>query len=89
MTNSDKHNNLFCACAIAKLSEKAENTKRNITQTSKETIGEVSTNRLLDIWETLFSFSKYILSSSFCSVAFSLLFDILSRVDCFQIFITP
>ena len=41
----------------------------------------VSTNRLLDVWETLLRLSKYILSSTFsqninyCSVAFSLLFS--------------
>ena len=45
-------------------------------------VGGVSTNRLLDVWETLFSFSKYFLSNTFsenidnCSVAFSLLFSI-------------
>ena len=37
MANSDKHNNLFCACAIGKFSEKSKNTKKNITQTSKGT----------------------------------------------------
>ena len=41
-------------------------------------IGEVSTNRLLDVWEALLSFGKYFLSNTFsqnidnCSVAFSL-----------------
>ena len=45
-------------------------------------IGGVSTNRLLDVWETLLSFSKYFLSNTFSqnldnlSVAFSLLFSI-------------
>ena len=34
---SDKHDNLFCACAIANSVNKALNTLRNITQTSKET----------------------------------------------------
>ena len=38
MTNSDKQNTLFCACTVAKNSmNKALNTIRNITQTSKET----------------------------------------------------
>ena len=41
-------------------------------------------NRLLDVWETLLSFSKYFLSNIFsqnidnCSEAFSLLFSILN-----------
>ena len=45
-------------------------------------IGGDSTNRLLDVWETLLSSSKYFLSNTFsqnidnCSVAFSLLFSI-------------
>ena len=45
-------------------------------------IGGDSTNRLLDVWETLLSFSKYFLSNTLsqnidnCSVAFSLLFSI-------------
>ena len=45
-------------------------------------IGGVSTNRLLDVWATLLSFSKYFLFNTFslnidnCSVAFSLLFGI-------------
>ena len=45
-------------------------------------------NRLLDIWKTLLSFSKYILSNTFsqnidnCSVAFSLLFSILIYMMC-------
>ena len=34
MTNSDKQNNLYCACAIAKCSEKSFKT-RNITQRDK------------------------------------------------------
>ena len=29
MTNSDQHNNLFCACAIAKFSEKTLTTKKD------------------------------------------------------------
>ena len=42
----------------------------------------VSTNRLLDVWEVLLSFSKYFLSNTLsqnidnCCVAFSLLFSI-------------
>ena len=45
-------------------------------------IGGISTNLLLDVWDTLLSFSKYFLSNTFsqnidnCSVAFSLLFSI-------------
>ena len=48
----------------------------------KREIGGVSTNCLLDVWETLLSFSKYIVFSilsqniNYCSVAFSLLFSI-------------
>ena len=44
-------------------------------------------NRLLDVWEILLSFSKYLLSNTFsqnidnCSVAFSLLFSILDIKD--------
>ena len=37
MTNSDKHDNLFRACAFAKFSDKALNTKKELTQTSNET----------------------------------------------------
>ena len=36
MKNSDKHNNRFCPCAIAKFVNKALNPIRNIIQTSKE-----------------------------------------------------
>ena len=73
---------LICACAIAKSVNKALNTKRSINQTSNETIGGVSTNRLLDVWETFLSFSRYFLSNTVsqnidnCSVALSLLFSI-------------
>ena len=48
-------------------------------------IGGVLANRLLDVWETLLSFSIYLLSNTFsqnidnCSVAFSLLFSIFIR----------
>ena len=44
-------------------------------------VGGFSTNRLLDVWETPLSFSKYLLSKTcsqnikYCSVAFSLLFS--------------
>ena len=47
-------------------------------------------NRLLDVWETLFSFSKYFLSNTFsqnidnCSAAFSLLFSIYSDINIFS-----
>ena len=37
MTNSDKHNNLFAHAQLQNLVNKALNTKRNITQISKET----------------------------------------------------
>ena len=47
---------------------------------------KLMTNRLLDVWESLLSFSKYVLSKAFsqnvkyCSVAFSLLFSIYVHV---------
>ena len=37
MTNSDKHNNLFAHAPLQNSVDKALNTIRNITQTSKET----------------------------------------------------
>ena len=37
MTNSDKHNNLFAPAQLQNSVNKALNTKRNITQTLKET----------------------------------------------------
>ena len=37
MTNSDKHNNIFAHAQLQNSVNKALNTKRNITQTSKET----------------------------------------------------
>ena len=37
MTNSDKHNNLFARAQLQNPVNKAINTKRNITLTSKET----------------------------------------------------
>ena len=37
MTNSDKHNNLFAHAQLQNSVNKALNTKRNITQKSKET----------------------------------------------------
>ena len=83
MTNSDKHNNLFAHAQLQNSVNKALNTIRNITQTSKKRrIGGVSTNRLLDVWKMLLIFSKYFSSNTFshnikyCSVAFSLLFSI-------------
>ena len=57
MTNSDKHNNLFAHAQLQNSVNKALNTIRNIAQISKETIGGVSTNRLLDVWKTLLIFS--------------------------------
>ena len=77
MTNSDKHNNLFAHAQLQNSVNKALNTIRNIAQISKETIGGVSTNRLLDVWKTLLIFSKYFSSKTFsqnikyCSVEFS------------------
>ena len=79
MTDSDKHNNLFAHAQMQSSVNKAfKKTPKlcSITQTQKRQIGGVSTNRLLDVWETLLSFSKYVLSNSFsqnikyCSVAF-------------------
>ena len=70
MTDSDKHNNLFAHAQMQSSVNKA------FKKTQKRQIGGVSTNRLLDVWETLLSFSKYVLSNSFsqnikyCSVAF-------------------
>ena len=54
----------------------------NFDKHNKRLICGVSTNCLLDVWETLLSLNKYILSNTFsqnidnCSVAFSLLFSI-------------
>ena len=55
---------------------------------TRKLISRVSTNRLLDVWETLLSFSKYFLPNTFsqnidnCSVAFSLLFNIEKHAVC-------
>ena len=38
MTNSDRHNNLFCACAIAKFSEKRLKHKKEHTSDIKRDI---------------------------------------------------
>ena len=68
MTNSDiKRNNLFFAHAHLHNSvNKALNTKGNIyLRHQKRQIGGVSTNRLLDVWKTLLSFSKYLSSNTF------------------------
>ena len=83
MTNSDKHNNLFLRMRKSKIQWiKLQNTKKNKLRHQKRQIDGVSTNRLLDVWETLLSFSKYFVSNTFsqnikyCSVASSLLFSI-------------
>ena len=80
MTNSDKHNNLFAHAQLQNSVIKALNTKRSITQTSKET-NWWSFDKSF-VWKTLLRFSKYVSSNTFsenikhCSVAFSLLFSI-------------
>ena len=79
MTNSDKHKTLFAHSQLQSSVNKALNTKRNITQTSKDTnwwsFDESFVRKTL-------SFSKYVSSNTFshnkkyCSAAFSLLFSI-------------
>ena len=82
MTNSDKHNNLFCACAIAKFSQKSFKHNKEHNSNIKRQIGGVLTNRLLDVWKTLLILSNDFSSNAFsqniiyCSVAFSLLLSI-------------
>ena len=79
MTNSDMHNTLFTHAQLQNSVNKALNTKRNITQTSKETNWWSFDESF--VWKTL-SCSKYVSSNTFsqnieyCSVAFSLLFSI-------------
>ena len=77
MTNSDKHSHLFAHAQLQNCFNNALNTKKNITHTSKEANWcGVSMNRLLDIWKTLLSFSKYFWLNTFsqniryCSEAF-------------------
>ena len=80
MTNSDKHNNLFAHAQLQNSVNKALNTKRRITQTSKET-NWWSFDKSF-VWKALLRFSKYFSSNTFsenikyCSVVFSLLFSI-------------
>ena len=84
MTHSDKQNNLFAHAQLQNSVYKAKNTKRNITQKSKETNRWSFNDSLLDVWVTILSCNKYVLFNTFskkninyCSVAFSLLFSIL------------
>ena len=63
MTNSDKQNNLFCTCAIAK----ALDTKSDITQTSKETNWWSFDESLAWCLKTLLIFSKYFSSNNYFS----------------------
>ena len=77
MTNSDKHNNLFFSHAQLQNSvNKALNTNRNITQTSKET-NWWSYESLLDVWKHYLALvNTFSQNINYCSVAFSLLFSI-------------
>ena len=82
MMNADKHNNLFAHSPLQNSVNKALNTIRNITQTSKETNWWSFHESLAGCLENIIIFSKYFSSNTFsdnikyCSVAFSLLFSI-------------
>ena len=77
MMNSDKHNNLFSHVQLQN-SVKALNTKRNITQTSKETNWWSFDESLAGCLESIIKLSSNTFSQNikYCSVAFSLLFSI-------------
>ena len=76
MTNADKHKKLFAHAKLQYSIKKLKEQKGTYLRHQMKQISGVSTNRLLDVWETLFSFREYFLSNTFsqnikyCSVAF-------------------